>query len=118
MTQHTPRIGCTLDYEEGGGYSRYPWYALRDHYSAAVARFGGIPFALPHEVAYVPQYLDTLDGLAKVDRVPMSNQLVAQGPADSGEVDNAGVGYMNGRDPGAMRLDVAQLSWADFANFR
>ena len=63
MTQYTPRIGCTLDYEEGGGYSRYPWYALRDHYSAAVARFGGIPFALPHEVACVPQYLDTLDGL-------------------------------------------------------
>lgn len=58
-----PLIGVTLDYEEPGGYSKYPWYALRDNYTAIVARHGGVPVALPHEVAHVEAYLDTLDGL-------------------------------------------------------
>lgn len=58
-----PLIGFTLDYEEAGGYSKYPWYALRDNYCASVAKFGGVPIGLPHEVACVPEYLAMLDGL-------------------------------------------------------
>lgn len=63
MTTHTPIIGFTLDYEEAGGYSNYPWYALRDNYCGSIARHGGAPLALPHEVDYAAQYLDLLDGL-------------------------------------------------------
>ena len=61
----TPIIGFTLDYEEGStsGYSKYPWYALRDNYTASVARHGGAPIALPHEVEQVETYLDMLSGL-------------------------------------------------------
>lgn len=58
-----PLIGITLDFEEGGGYSSYPWYALRDNYCAAVAECGGIPLPLPHEVALADTYADMLDGL-------------------------------------------------------
>lgn len=61
MTQ--PLIGLTLDSEDPGGYSKFPWYAIRQNYCAAVARAGGLPIALPHEVAQVPQYLDLIDGL-------------------------------------------------------
>jgi len=60
-----PTIGFTLDYEEGSAsaYSKYPWYALRDNYTHAIARHGGAPIALPHEVAMVEPYLDMLHGL-------------------------------------------------------
>jgi putative glutamine amidotransferase len=63
MNKSSPIIGFTLDYEESGGYSNYPWYAIRDNYCASVAKFGATPIALPHEVAQVPQYLELLDGL-------------------------------------------------------
>jgi len=63
FTHMTPLIGFTLDYEETGGYSKYPWYALRDNYTHSVAKHGGAPIALPHEVAMVESYLDTLHGL-------------------------------------------------------
>jgi putative glutamine amidotransferase len=58
-----PRIGLTLDAEPPGGYSRLPWYALRENYFAAIARAGGLPVALPHEVELADAYLDLLDGL-------------------------------------------------------
>lgn len=58
-----PVIGITLDYETSGGYSKLPWYALRENYCAAVSRFGALPLPLPHEVEKVPGYLDILDGL-------------------------------------------------------
>lgn len=60
-----PIIGFTLDYEEGSpsAYSKYPWYALRDNYTHSVAKHGGAPIALPHEVAHVDAYLDMLHGL-------------------------------------------------------
>jgi putative glutamine amidotransferase len=58
-----PIIGFTLDYEEGGGYSKMPWYAIRENYCGAVSRFGALPLALPHEVGMVGEYLDKLDGL-------------------------------------------------------
>jgi putative glutamine amidotransferase len=58
-----PLIGITLDSEEPGGYSKFPWYALRENYCAAVAEAGGLPVPLPHEVERVDSYLDTLGGV-------------------------------------------------------
>ncbi len=58
-----PRIGLTLDAEPPGGYSRLPWYAIRENYCTAIARPGGLPVALPHEVGLIEAYADMLDGL-------------------------------------------------------
>ena len=58
-----PLIGITLDSEKPGGYSKFPWYALRDNYAAAVAQTGGLPVALPHEPDAVTDYLDQIKGL-------------------------------------------------------
>ncbi len=58
-----PVIGLTLDLEGPGGYSKYPWYALRQNYCEAVARAGGLPILLPHQVPQAERYLDLMDGL-------------------------------------------------------
>lgn len=58
-----PLIGITLDSEEPGGYSKFPWYALRQNYCGAVAETGGLPWPLPHEPELAPQYLDRIGGL-------------------------------------------------------
>ena len=58
-----PRIGLTLDAEPPGGYSRLPWYALRENYFGAIVAAGGLPVALPHEPELAGAYLDLLDGL-------------------------------------------------------
>ncbi|CAA6604332.1 putative gamma-Glu-GABA hydrolase [Rhodospirillaceae bacterium LM-1] len=58
-----PLIGITLDSEEPGGYSKMPWYALRQNYCEAVARAGGAPLALPHEPDLAATYLDAIKGL-------------------------------------------------------
>ncbi|TAN55224.1 MAG: gamma-glutamyl-gamma-aminobutyrate hydrolase family protein [Rhodospirillales bacterium] len=62
MTTH-PLIGITLDSEEPGGYSKLPWYALRQNYCEAVARAGGVPILLPHEPELAEAYLSTIQGL-------------------------------------------------------
>jgi putative glutamine amidotransferase len=59
----TPLIGITLDSEAPGGYSKFPWYALRENYCAAVARAGGLPLPLPHQPDLAGDYLDLIDGL-------------------------------------------------------
>ncbi len=58
-----PVIGLTLDSEQPGGYSKLPWYALRENYCAAVVRAGGLPVLLPHETGQVAAYLGLLDGI-------------------------------------------------------
>jgi putative glutamine amidotransferase len=58
-----PLIGITLDSEQPGGYSVYPWYALRTNYAAAIAAAGGLPVALPHHADLAPDLLDAIDGL-------------------------------------------------------
>lgn len=58
-----PIIGITLDSEEPGGYSKFPWYAVRKNYAEAVARAGGLPVFLPHHAGDASAYLDAIDGL-------------------------------------------------------
>ena len=58
-----PVIGVTLDSEQSGGYSKYPWYAIRQNYADAVVAAGGLPVALPHDAALTPDYLDRIDAL-------------------------------------------------------
>jgi len=67
MTQSQPRpiIGLTPDREDAGafGYSKFPFYALRENYATSIARAGGLPFALPLEVDLIPDILERIDGL-------------------------------------------------------
>ncbi len=58
-----PLIGITLDSEQPGGYSKFPWYAVRENYCGAVAAAGGLPLPLPHEPELAENYLDRIDGL-------------------------------------------------------
>jgi putative glutamine amidotransferase len=58
-----PVIGLTLDHEPGGGWSKFPWYAIRENYCNAVRRAGGLPVLLPHEPDAAEHYLDHIQGL-------------------------------------------------------
>ena len=58
-----PIVGVTLDSEQPGGYSKYPWYAVRRNYADAIVAAGGLPVALPHNADLAAQYLDTIDAL-------------------------------------------------------
>ena len=43
-----PIIGITTDYKEKENtYSKYPWFALRRHYSDCLHKFGCTPVILP-----------------------------------------------------------------------
>ena len=61
-----PIIGITMDYhidEDGFQYSKYPWYALRNHYSKIVAQHNGIPFFLSYEHELIDNVLSIVDGI-------------------------------------------------------
>ena len=58
-----PLIGLTLDSEPAGGWSKLPWYALRQNYFSAVIEAGGLPVALPHHPELALEYLARLDGV-------------------------------------------------------
>jgi putative glutamine amidotransferase len=59
-----PLVGITFDHEPGGkGYSKFPWYALRENYSSSVVDSGGVPIPLSHDVDLIDTYIDLLDGL-------------------------------------------------------
>jgi putative glutamine amidotransferase len=58
-----PTIGVTLDCEQPGGYSKYPWYAIRQNYADAIVAAGGLPVALPHVESLAAAYLDCIDAL-------------------------------------------------------
>lgn len=58
-----PLIGITMDSEEPGGYSKFPWLALRENYCSAVVDAGGLPVPPPHASGAVDDYLALLDGV-------------------------------------------------------
>jgi putative glutamine amidotransferase len=58
-----PVVGLTLDAEAAGGWSAFPWYALRANYLEAVAAAGGLPVALGHDAALAEDMLGSLDAL-------------------------------------------------------
>jgi putative glutamine amidotransferase len=58
-----PLIGVTLDSEQPGGYSKYPWYAIRQNYAEAIIAAGGLPIALPHDPALAADYLGHIQAL-------------------------------------------------------
>jgi putative glutamine amidotransferase len=57
-----PLIALTLDAETSGGYSKMPWYALRQNYCDAIVAAGGIPFPVPHHPELVEDYARLADG--------------------------------------------------------
>jgi putative glutamine amidotransferase len=61
-----PLIGVGVDYdikkEKDGGYSDYPWYALRVNYTDAVANNGGIPVLIPYREDLINYYISLCDG--------------------------------------------------------
>ncbi len=63
MSARAPVIGVTLDSETSGGYSKFPWYALRENYMSALVGAGALPVGLAHEDGAVGAYLDLIDGL-------------------------------------------------------
>ena len=58
-----PIIGITLDSEPPGGYSKFPWYAVRENYCDSVADAGGVPVLLAHQPDRVAGYLELIDAL-------------------------------------------------------
>jgi putative glutamine amidotransferase len=58
-----PIVGITLDAEKPGGYSKFPWYAVRENYAEAITKAGGLPIMLPHEPDLASYYLDKIDAL-------------------------------------------------------
>lgn len=62
-TKSPPVIGFSLDYETGGGYSKMPWYALRENYLTSVEQAGALPLPLPHFPGRTEEYLSMIDGL-------------------------------------------------------
>ncbi len=58
-----PIIGITLDSQESGGYSRYKWYALREHYADVIAQCGGIPLPLTHYEGLSEEFAGMIHGL-------------------------------------------------------
>ena len=64
MAKHSrPVIGVTLDAEPPGGYSAYPWYALRCNYADAIIEAGGLPLPLTHHAERAADMLDLIDAL-------------------------------------------------------
>ncbi len=58
-----PIIGITLDFENNSGYSKFPWYAIRENYLTSLHKFGAIPFPLFHTSSVNSEFIKTLDGL-------------------------------------------------------
>ena len=58
-----PIIGITLDNENPGNYSKFPWYAIRHNYLHSIERLGGIPFPLLHSNKNSKNLFEILDGL-------------------------------------------------------
>ena len=58
-----PIIGITLDDEQPGHYSKFPWYAIRRNYLHSIEKLGGIPFPLFHSVKNIDEIFSLTDGI-------------------------------------------------------
>jgi putative glutamine amidotransferase len=58
-----PVIGITVDSEESGGYSGFPWYALRQNYCQALSDAGALPMVLANDPDLAEAYAERIDGL-------------------------------------------------------
>lgn len=58
-----PLIGVTPDFQESGGYSKFPWYALRKNHTDVLSEEGGLPVILPYDGAAIHSYLECLCGI-------------------------------------------------------
>ena len=58
-----PIIGITLDSEEPGQYSKFPWYAIRKNYLHSIEKVGGVPFPLFHSYKSIDNILNFIDGV-------------------------------------------------------
>jgi len=72
-------VGVTLDVEKPGGYSKYPWCALRTNYAQAIAGAGGLPVALPD----LPELAEDL--LARIDALVVTGGAFDVDPALYGD---------------------------------
>ncbi len=63
MTKTFPIIGIPLDSEKPGGYSKMPWYAMRQNYCDSIQKAGGIPILLPHHLELTAHYTHIIDGV-------------------------------------------------------
>ena len=58
-----PIIGITLDNEEAGHYSKFPWYAIRINYVNSIINSSGIPLILPSKPKLADHYFNLIDGI-------------------------------------------------------
>lgn len=58
-----PLIGILLNDGGKGGYSDYPWYAMRQNYSQVIAELGGVPVFIGHDIQPLDDYIRVLDGI-------------------------------------------------------
>ena len=58
-----PIIGITLDSEDPGQYSKFPWYAIRKNYLDSIEQSGGIPFPILHSSKNIKNIFSILDGI-------------------------------------------------------
>jgi putative glutamine amidotransferase len=63
MTKKKPIIGVTLDSEQKGSYSDYPYYALRKSYATVLHELGAAVIFLSYDESSIKQYLDMVDGI-------------------------------------------------------
>ena len=58
-----PIIGITLDSEDSGQYSKFPWYAIRKNHLHSIEKLGGIPFPLFHSLTNLQDIFSIIDGI-------------------------------------------------------
>ena len=58
-----PIIGITLDNEEPGIYSNFPWYAIRKNYLHTIEKIGGFPLPLLHSLENIENITNAINGL-------------------------------------------------------
>lgn len=59
----TPLIGLILDHEPPGGYSKFPWYALRENYFSSFQEIGALCVGIPYDHGRIDAYLSLINGL-------------------------------------------------------